>query len=566
MSAGSLFFHNRATVVVIPFAISALAAGIMSSRAAEPGSEHKTPFTFRDVSHEVGLFPSIKGVRAHAGILGDYNGDGWIDFFAGTFQTEESSPSVLFRSVKGKTFEPDSSQPILLRPGRTTGGMFADLDNDGDLDFYVSNNTADAGSGDLATPSYLYRNNGGGTFTDISKESGACPPYGSRSVVPLDLDGDTLLDIVIGGGRYREQGRGGGRILRNLGGLKFRDISSECGLPEGMGGFSCASADVNNDTFPDVFYVYRGGGLLLNNGKGQFTPAAAANAVFAAARSRDEAPYGPCFADVNRDGWLDLVIGQHSERPWVRPVGPHLFLNRGIKNGQVQFEDVTGPAGLTVLPMKCPHVEIRDFDNDGWPDIYVSVFKFAQGQTYPVIYRHLGVRDGMVRFAEWATAVNDFPTPKDRNMGGSINPFTEKMNRERKITYAVAAPCGDYDQDGRMDIFVAEWWAENTSFLLHNETEGGNWLEVLVQDAPGVNRMGIGSRVNVYESGRAGQTSALIGCQEINIGYGFASSQEAMVHFGLGALKECDIEVVLPFQKGVIRREHVKVNQRLTLP
>lgn len=536
---------------------------------AEAGTDpvDRYPFSFRDVSRAAGLYPAIQGVRAHAGILGDYNGDGWVDFFVGTFQTEQSSPSILFRNVKGKEFVPDTSQPLLLRPGRTTGGTFADLDNDGDLDFYLSNNTSDSGSGNGAAPNYLYRNDGGGTFTDVSVESGACPPYSSRNVVPFDLDGDGLLDIMLGGGRYREQGRGGGRFLKNLGGLRFRDASAECGLPEGFGGYSCASADVNNDTRPDFFFVYRRGGLLINDGHGQLVPAADANAVFAASRAApNESPYGPCFADVNRDGWLDLVIGQHSERPWIKPVGPRLFLNRGMKNGQVQFEDVTVEAGLTALAMKCPHVEIRDFDNDGWPDIYLSTFKFADKRIFPVIFRNLGIKGGMVRFAEYAMAVNDFPTAEDRAMSGSADRFAEKMNRERKVVYAVAAPCGDYDQDGRIDIFVAEWWAENPSFLLHNETKGGNWIAVTVSRAQGVNGMGIGSRVNVYEPGQIGRKEKLIGCQDITIGYGFSSSQEAMAHFGLGSLAECDVEVVLPFSKGVIRKERVKANQRLTVP
>ncbi len=530
------------------------------------GAVQDYPFVFRDVSHEIGLYPAITGVRAHAGLLGDYNNDGWIDFYVGTFQTEASSSSVLFRNIGGKRFEVDTTQPQVLHPGRTTGGMFADLDNDGDLDLYICNNTADAGSGALATSNFLYRNDDG-KYTDISLESRACPPYSTRNVVPFDLDGDGLLDFILGGGRYRNQGRPGGRILKNLSECKFQDVSAECGLPEGMGGFTCATADVNNDTFPDIFYVYRNGGLLLNDGAGKFTSAVAANQVFVTARAiPDQAQYGPCFVDVNRDGLLDLVIGQHSERPWLKPVGPRLFLNQGLRDGQPSFEDVTDQAGVTPLFMKCPHIEILDFDNDGWPDIYASTFKFADGKVYPVIYRNLGIRDGMVRFIEYASAVNDFPTPEDRGMRGSAELFNAKMNRERKITYAVAAPCGDYDRDGRIDIFAAEWWAENPSFLLHNETLAGHWMQVVVKDAPGINRMGLGAKVNIYTPGRLGDRSALIGCRDITIGYGFACSQEAMAHFGLGPLTECDIEVILPFRKGVLRRQHVTADQRVVLP
>ena len=560
-------------VVAITMIILLGSAAFANESATQPSQAAKSPFLFREVSQEMGLYPSIKGVRAHAGILGDYNGDGWIDFFVGTFQTEDSSPSVLYRNEQGKRFIVDDSQPSLLRPGRTTGGMFVDLDNDGDNDFYVANNTSGGGSGKGDAPNYLYRNDGGGKFTDVS-DANSCPPYGTRNVVPIDYDGDGLLDILLGGGRFRNQGRPGGRLLHNLGNLKFEDASER--MPEDAGAMTCVSVDVNNDTFPDIFYVSRNGYLLLNDGQGSFTPAKAANDVFIAARAKvaGQSPAGACFVDINRDGLLDVVIGQNTDRPWVTPISPGLFLNRGIKDGQPTFEDVTEQAGLVPVPLKTPQLEIHDFDNDGWPDIYCATFKFANGQVYPVIFHNLGAKDGMVRFEQYALGVNDFPTEEDQKLRGSSTTFYNKMIKDRKCVYAVAAPAGDYDRDGRIDIFQAEWWAENPSFLLHNETPGGNWLAVSVTGAPGspgrsaakpgVNRMGIGSKVKIYSPGRLGDPAALLGCQDINIGYGFSSSQEPIAHFGLGNLTECDVEIILPFKKGVINKYRVKANQRLT--
>lgn len=569
------------TIKTVKFSAIALAMTLLSApafgaepatrpvpAAPQPAQAATNPFIFREVSREMGLYPAIKGVRAHAGVLGDYNGDGWIDFFVGTFQTEDSAPSVLFRNDQGKKFVVDDSQPMLLRPGRTTGGMFVDLDNDGDNDFYVANNSSTGGSGKGETLNYLYRNDGNGKFTDLSAESSACPPYATRNVVPIDFDGDGLLDILLGGGRYKEQGRPGGRLLHNLGNLKFEDASER--MPEDAGAMTCVSVDVNNDTYPDLFYVSRLGYLLLNDGKGHFTPAKAANETFIAARSKvaNQAPAGACFVDLNRDGLLDVVIGQNTGRPWIEPISPRLFLNRGIQDGQPMFEDVTEQAGLVPVPLKTPQIEIHDFDNDGWPDIYCATFKFADGKVYPVIFHNLGVKDGMVHFEQYALGVNDFPTAEDRNLKGSSTVFYNKMIKDRKCVYAVAAPAGDYDHDGRIDIFCAEWWAENPSFLLHNETPAGNWLVISVNNAAstGVNRMGIGSKVRIYEPGKLGQPAALLGCQDINIGYGFSSSQEPIAHFGLGKLTECDVEVILPFNKGTIKKEHVKANQRLMLP
>src|SRR3954467_4143395 len=144
--------------------------------------------------------------------------------------------------------------------------------------------------------------------------------------------------------------------------------------------------------------------------------------------------------------------------------------------------------------MKAPHVEIQDFDNDGWPDIYVSIVKFKDGKPCPVIYRNLGVRDGIPRFREDAWAVNDFPTAADRETRSSGVLFG-RILKEKKIMYIAAGPSADYDRDGRLDLFLANWWVESHSLLLRNETPGGHWLDVQVEGKGGVNRMGVGSRV-----------------------------------------------------------------------
>jgi hypothetical protein len=126
-------------------------------------------------------------------------------------------------------------------------------------------------------------------------------------------------------------------------------------------------------------------------------------------------------------------------------------------------------------------------------------------------------------------------------------------------------PSCDFDRDGRLDIFLANWWPDRPSLLLKNETKSGNWLQVEVKGPKGVNRQGIGSRVNVYEAGKLGQKAALLGAREIAVGYGYASGQEAMAHFGLGTAMTCDVEVILPHGKGKIERKGVKANQRLAL-
>jgi hypothetical protein len=225
---------------------------------------------------------------------------------------------------------------------------------------------------------------------------------------------------------------------------------------------------------------------------------------------------------------------------------------------------VTANVGLTPLGMKAPHVEIQDFDNDGWPDISASTVKFADGKPYPIIFRHQGVKDGLPRFHDDAWAVNDFPTTDDRGIKRSGTLF-DKMIKEKKIIYMAPGPSADFDNDGRLDFFLPSWWTESRSLLLRNETAGGKWIRVKVEGSDGVNRMGIGARVKIYVAGKLGDAAALLGCRDIATGYGYASGQPAYAHFGLGKLESADVEVILPHGKGTLSRKGVKVNEMLVV-
>lgn len=533
------------------------------------GQEAKEPrpaFVFRDVGDDAGLFPHVGGIRGHAAGWGDIDGDGWLDLYVGTFYENAAKPNLLFRNDKGK-FKLDEQEGPRLQ-GRFSAALFADFDNDGDLDLYAS--SMPQPKKNLVGCS-LFRNDGAGKFTDVSKDNGACPTaFGGRSATVLDYDGDGLLDILVGEDPipgYNGSKTKSTRLFRNLGKLQFEDVSSAAGIPANVPGLGVAAADVNNDGWPDLFIAANGGGniLLLNDGKGKFREAPDSRKTFAwPDAGGDNMICGVCIADVNRDGLLDIVIGQHYQAPWQAPVPCRLYLNRGIKDGNPTFEDVTAAVGLKPLPLKAPHVEIQDYDNDGWPDISVSIVKFADGKPFPVIFKHQGVRDGLPRFTEDALAVNDFPTKEDQAIKRSGDMFA-KVLKEKKIIYMAPGPSGDFDNDGRLDMFLPNWWAESRSLLLRNETPGGNWLDVRVEGDKGVNRMGIGARVKVYTAGKLGNPAALLGCRDISTGYGYASAQPAAAHFGLGKDERVDVEVILPHGKGTLTQKDVKANQRLIM-
>ncbi len=546
--------------------------GLVQAQSAKPSAQQA--FVFRDVAEEAGLLPTVQGINGHGAGWGDVNGDGWPDLYVGTFHYPASQANMLFLNRKGKFHL--APQPGLRISTRATGVVFADWDNDGDLDLFVASMPGDKNSklakrhGHAFAGCSLFRNEGQGQFTDISAGNGACPPeFGGRSATVLDYDGDGLLDLLVGEDPipgYNGSQTKSSRLFHNEGGLQFKDVSREAGLPENAAGLGVAAADVNGDGWPDFFLASTlGNYLFLNDGHGKFREASNARNTFAwPAAKGDDMVCGVAIADVNGDALPDIVLGQHFSQPWAKPLANRLYLNRGVSGGEPRFEDVTEAVGLVPLPLKAPHVEIQDFDNDGRPDIYASLVKFADGKPYPLIFQNLGNKNGLPHFAERALSVNDFPTEKDRAIKRS-GPFFEKMIAERKILYTAPGPSCDFNRDGRLDLFLANWWAESPSLLLENQTPGGHWLEVQVEAGQGVNRMGIGSRVEIYPAGKIGQAKKLLGVREIATGFGYASSQEAVAHFGLGEQTEVDAVIILPHGKGRIIQKNIPADRRITI-
>ncbi|MEA3210070.1 MAG: enediyne biosynthesis protein [Chthoniobacter sp.] len=503
-------------------------------RAGAEDGTSSSAIVFRDVTEQAGLIAPLAGIMGHGGAMGDFDGDGALDLFVGGFcdrPNGEYQPAPgpvaarLLRNVGGGRFE-SAGQPAVEFFARTSGAVFADLDNNGTLELYVANNayaesrrTEEPQRGAQLLHSRLFRNDAG-KLVDISAESGGCPEslLTARNVGVFDYNGDGLLDLLVVEDKFRRGGGSRSVLFKNLGGLRFEDANRSAGLPDDIMGLGLAVADLNGDGRPD-FFVPHSNRLFLSQANATWREATELRAVFAyAPLDGEDWPCGAAFGDLNRDGLLDLVVSTHHQ-----PARNRLFLNDGLRDGVPQFREVTREAGLgEPVPNKCPHVEIRDFDNDGWPDIYMSAAWVDEGGAVtPLDWRNTGVSEGVPRFVP----------PR---------PIKEAM------VYFPAGPSGDYDNDGRLDLFLVNWFAGNHSRLLHNESAPRNhWLDVRVTGKR-MNRMGIGAQVRIYRAGKMGDAASLLGFQEISTGYGYASGQPALAHFGLGAEPRVDVLVTLP--------------------
>jgi hypothetical protein len=520
------------------------------------------PFRFRDVTAEAGLEKYVRGALNHAVAWGDFDNDGRLDLFLGNFADRPNQPGEgknrLFRQVEGGKFVPFEAPAVEIR-GRCSGAVFVDLTNNGHLDLYVSSNQLEKPSATeprhtpQAQRCRLYRNDGRGKYVDISDACGACPQtlFRCRDIGVFDFDNDGLLDLLVLQDRVvKLDGKVyGSRLFRNLGKHKCEDVTVKVGLPEDLWGLGIAVADLNGDGRPD-FFIAGPNRLYLSQADGTYKEAETLRTVLAPGPLQRGSISGAVFGDLNGDGNLDLVTGPHD---YGGPSTVQVFLNEGLKDGVPRFRNVTKELGIPVIPQKAPHPEIQDFDNDGLPDLYWSAY-FAEGtKRWPFLCRGLGVRDGLPRFQVPAVPAIDLQqmrrnAPPAKGVG---------------MVYYVNGPAVDYDGDGRLDVFGGIW-PEEGSRLFHNETPGGNWLQVRVEGKK-MNRMGVGAQVRVYAAGKAGDRSALLGCQTVTLNGGYSSGRPALVHFGLGKAETCDVEVTLPSRDHPLVEARTRVNRRLVV-
>jgi hypothetical protein len=466
-----------------------------STFAAERGRE-KPPraalyhnlgnWKFEDVTERAGVANERWGMGV---AVGDYDNDGFPDIFVGNYGT-----SRLYHNNGDGTFTDVAGRLGVARRGWSTGATFGDYDRDGRLDLFVPGYVAfDI---DNPPPSPADALKPGSSAAGLCQFRGTPVMCGPRG---LKGEGDTL---------YRQRPDG-----------TFEDASAKAGVgdPKGYYGFSSAFVRADEDDLLDLVVVNDSvpNLLYLNNGDGTFREVGYESGFALNEDGRDQAGMGLAVGDYDNDGRADFYVTNFSDDTNT------LYHNDGAGN----FTDVTTQTGHgdTTIPFLGWGTSFLDFDNDGWKDLLV-----ANGHVYPAVDQH-----------QWGTSWAQQPLlfrnvaapASNRVAGGRV---FERVGAAPGSALADAYPArglavADFDGDGLVDAVFND--CDSGPALLRNVSATKNhWLALrLVGDpAKRTPRDATGTVVYLTSGGVRQRLDAVSGA-------GYASQNDARMHFGLGA-------------------------------
>ncbi|MEJ2146726.1 MAG: CRTAC1 family protein [Acidobacteriota bacterium] len=474
----------------------------------------------------------------------DYDQDGWLDVYLTTGKyvkglSDGEEPRIrplnrLFHNRRDGTFEDVTGAAGVGLPNSFSMGVaVGDYNNDSYPDLFVGNYGR----------STLFRNNGDGTFTDVTDEAGvANAGLCSVAATWFDYDRDGRLDLYVGAyidfdpgydQYYSPDGFPGplsykgepDHLYRNLDGKHFKDVTEEVGLA-GMTGraMSVATIDVDRDGFPDLYVTNDGTeNFLLHNESGRhFSQIARDLGVGYNGMGDSTASMGVDFGDFDGDGNLDLFVSDNSLGSLYRNEGDGLFMDAVVESGLAMRSAQYVSWGSFFF----------DFDNDGDLDIL---------EANSDLSRLFGQEDQIFQ--------ND-GTGSFQDVSGDLGPHFSRTLLSRGAAFA------DYDNDGDLDVMISN--INGPAVLLRND--GGNRRNWLSLDLHGrtSNRDGVGAVISVQVGGQK-----RVAYRKSSSGY--LSCSDPRVHFGLGDSKRVDsIEIVWPSGTTQVLKD-VKANQILTV-
>ena len=469
-----------------------------------------------------------------------------------------------------------------------SGAAFFDYDADGDPDLYFVNGAPLPGYVSQEIPTNcLYRNNGDGTFTDVTEKAGVGDTGYGHGCAVGDYNNDGKLDLYVT--NYATN-----RLYRNNGDSTFTEVAESAGVTEPRWSTSCAFADYDRDGNLDLYVVNyivfdidenpwcglrekgiraycepdnftaQSDTLYRNNGDGTFTDVTKTAGIY----NTTGKGLGVVWADYNNDGAADIYVANDStENLFYRNNGDGTFEEVGFMVGVALSENGAAENGMGTT--------FGDWNNDGWFDLTVTNYaqqtntlyhndadgfftdatattKTAQ-RTYPYLgwatafidydndgYQDLFVANGHLH--ENLAELGQEGTYGQRNLlfrnnsNGTFTEISETLGPGMKLTdVSRGATFADYDLDGDIDIVVTN--SNTAPRLLRND--GGNrknWLQIRLTATNG-STDAIGGRVKIT-TGKLTQT------REVRSGDGYLSQQDLTLHFGIGDSEQVDsIEV-----------------------
>jgi enediyne biosynthesis protein E4 len=521
-----------------------------------------SPVTFHDVTraagthfiHNNGAFGKMWLPEAMGSGVAfiDYNNDGWPDILLINGEdwpghVRRHSYMALYRNNHDGTFTDVTRQAGLDVEMYGMGVAIGDYDNDGCDDIFVS----------ALGQSHLFRNNCNGTFTDVTKQAGLWGPNEfSTGAAWLDYDHDGHLDLLVANyvqwtpatdifctldGKTKSyctpQAYSGTsvRLWHNNGDGTFTDVTKKAGFYDPTSkSLGIAVLDANHDGWPDIFISNdtEPNKLYINNKNGTFTEKAVMSGVGFSETGVARAGMGTDAADYDHSGNPSILVSNFSNQMLA------LYHNEG--NGLFVDEaphSEIGRSSLLTLGFGC---FFFDYDNDGWPDIFV-----ANGH----IQRDIQNVQRQVHYAE--------PPLLFRNLGGGkFADVSSQMGASFNVPrVARGAAYADVFNEGRLDILIST--NSGSPVLLRNENVSNHSLRIKLAGVKS-NRDGIGAVVKLIAGGMT-QNKMLAS------GSSYLSSSELVLTFGLGDNAKAD-EIEIRWPSGQVdHMKNVAAGQTITV-
>jgi enediyne biosynthesis protein E4 len=518
-----------------------------------PGPQAPSPVTFTDITaftridfKHNGSPTSIKYLLETMGggvAIFDYDNDGRMDlFFANGALLKDPMPkgampdksdpkfwNRLYHQKADGTFEDVTERAGLKGDGFSMGVTAGDYDNDGYVDLYVT------GYGE----NHLYHNNGDGTFTELTKKLGVAGGGWSTSAGWIDYDRDGRLDLFVA--RYLDWDFEKGSIRcgdarpdshaychpDNFKGATnilyhqkpdgtFEDVSEKAGFADPSGkALGVAFADFDNDGFMDIFVANDSvrQSLYHNKGDGTFEDIAVSAGSGYNENGKTFAGMGVDAADYDNDGYPDIFISTLSNETYP------LYRN----NGDLSFTWTTGSSGVgqITLPYSGWGTHFADMDNDGLRDIFV-----AQSHVLDTIEQSTSY----LKYKQTPLLM--------RNTGkGFVNVSATAGPAFNVPIVARGAAFGDLNNDGQMDIVIGV--LDGAPVVLRNDGTKNHWLGIRLVGVKS-NRQGIGARVIVTDNSGRRQIF------DASAAGSYLSSNDPRIIAGLGTASVRTIEVRWP--------------------